>query len=114
MSGHTPEKYEIFYVLDNEAKRPFSVIVEASMTVTGMKKVIVQEDDELAGINPKVLDLFQLDVKEDAHLKKNIDAKMLEAPTKLNTTMTLSSIYPSGPKDGDIHFLVRFPARGEE
>jgi hypothetical protein len=39
---------------------------------------------------------------------------MLEAPTKLNTTMTLSSIYPSGPKDGDIHFLVRFPARGEE
>jgi hypothetical protein len=114
MSGHTPEHYEIFYVLDNDANRPFSVTVEASMTVGEMKEVIVKEDDELAGINPKLLDLFQLDISYDAQLKENINAKMLKVPTELNVTEMLSSIYPSGPPKGNIHFLVRFPAQGEE
>jgi Trm5-related predicted tRNA methylase len=108
------EDYTIFYALDEGAKlSSSSVEIKTSTTVDQVKKMLVKEDMTLNNINPRELELYQVDIRDDQDFEENVKNKMVESPVKLNPTRKMSVIYPSGPPEDTIHFFVRVPVQGE-
>jgi hypothetical protein len=117
MSNHTSELYTIFCVLESDPGNEFSIKVDLSATIYDVKKVIVKEDQALNSINPKEVQLYQVDItgtkKERGEaIKKRIPE--LEKEESLDALYTVSQVYPVPPTVGATHFLVRLPARGDK
>jgi hypothetical protein len=117
MSGHTPEFYTIFCVLESDPNREFCVRVEASATFYDVQKAIVKEDKVLNDLNPKELELYQVDVqgppKSREHAIKKIIAR-LEDEEPLDPLQELSGVYAKPPAKGTVHILVQNSHRGRK
>jgi len=96
--------YTVICIIFGE-KNPFEIKIEKNETVGLLKKLIKEENANLAGIDTKFLDLYHVDIAEDDSLVTNVKAHPLDS--KLPVTASLIEIFPDTPEKHKVHFIVK-------